>query len=187
MGNTKVVPLHALSYNIIVLLMDPFKYLFEKPAQSRRLASLARVIWYFLCYLEIHERTSHCRSSSRESSWKIPTHDWSIFWRINPEHGVINIHEIGIREIPFPRSARIIQWRLNWDIPTKTMAEYEACIIVFEADLDLNVKDLEVYEDPILIISQSIGELGGGGKISRIIQVQKTPNQDSWCLPLSVL
>lgn len=40
------------------------------------------------------------------------------------------------------------------------MAEYEACIAGLESALNLNVKDLKVYVDPILIISQSTREWG---------------------------
>lgn len=38
------------------------------------------------------------------------------------------------------------------------MVEYETCIAVLEATLDMSVKDLEAYGDLILIISQSTGE-----------------------------
>lgn len=40
------------------------------------------------------------------------------------------------------------------------MAEYETCIASLEAALDMNVKDLEVYDGSILIISQFTGEWG---------------------------
>lgn len=38
------------------------------------------------------------------------------------------------------------------------MADYEACIVGFKAALDINVKDVEVYGNSILIISQFKGE-----------------------------
>lgn len=41
---------------------------------------------------------------------------------------------------------------------TNNMAEYEACISGFEATPHMNIKDLEVYEESILILSQSTGQ-----------------------------
>lgn len=40
------------------------------------------------------------------------------------------------------------------------MVEYEACIAGLEAALEMDVKDLEVYDNSILIISQPTGETG---------------------------
>lgn len=41
---------------------------------------------------------------------------------------------------------------------TNNMAEYEACSIGLQATLDMRIRDVEVYEDSILIISQVTGE-----------------------------
>lgn len=54
------------------------------------------------------------------------------------------------------------------------MTEYKACIVGLEAALDMNIKVLEVYVDPILIISQSTKEWAykaQNGQIQRFIQV----------------
>lgn len=40
------------------------------------------------------------------------------------------------------------------------MANFEACITGLEAALGMRVKDLEVYEDSILIINQFPGKYG---------------------------
>lgn len=41
---------------------------------------------------------------------------------------------------------------------TNNITKYKACIAGLKAALEMKVKDLEAYEDSVLIISQSRGE-----------------------------
>lgn len=76
-------------------------------------------------------------------------------WRIYSD-GAVNIHGIGIGVIliSLVGAHYLVATKLRFSC-TNSTAEYEACIAGLEAALDMNVKDLEVYRNFILIISQS--------------------------------
>lgn len=57
---------------------------------------------------------------------------------------------VSLARVPYPMAIKL-RFPCN-----NNMAEYEACIAGFEAALDMNVTDLEVYGGFILIISQCI-------------------------------
>ena len=71
-------------------------------------------------------------------------------------NGATNQNESGIRVLLIsPKGAHLpFSGKLNFP-STNNATEYEACIISLQATLGLGVKELEVYGDLTLIISQA--------------------------------
>lgn len=81
-------------------------------------------------------------------------------WRMYFDEAV-NIHGNGIEAIPIsPTGAQYAVGIKLRCLYTNNIPKYEGYITGLEATLDMNAKDLEVYGDSILIISQSTKEWG---------------------------
>lgn len=96
--------------------------------------------------------------------------------------GTVNVHGNGIWAILISPAGAHYPVVITLRFPRTNVAVYEACIVSFEAALDMNVKGLEVYGDTILIISQSTI----GSKKPWIGQAQRKFNQNPWGLPFSI-
>lgn len=92
-----------------------------------------------------------------ESILSIDTEEEHTNWRMYFNEAVI-VHRNGIRAILSSPAGVHFPVVVKFRFPcTNNMTEYEACIARLEAVLNMNVKDLEVYGDSILIISQFTG------------------------------
>lgn len=78
-------------------------------------------------------------------------------WRINFD-GVLNIHGNGTVAILISSTCALHPIGINLRFSCIYMTKHEACITSLEVALDMNAKDLVVYGDYILIISQFIRE-----------------------------
>lgn len=68
---------------------------------------------------------------------------------------VVNVHRNGML-FEFPTSAHCpVPTQLRF-LCTNNMSKSEACITGLKTALDMNIKNLEVYKDSILIISQAL-------------------------------
>lgn len=73
--------------------------------------------------------------------------------------GALNLYGNGIGAVLISPEGDFYPVAVHLKFPcTNNMVEYKACIIGLQAALDLKIKNLEVYGDSILIISQVFGE-----------------------------
>ena len=158
-----------LAYKVLLIArMDPLKYLMEKPVQDGKTAKWVLLLSEFdIKYVTqksvkrraIASHLAHCSpKEAKEIQWDFPDEDimeievesWKMYF-----DGAINQNGSGIGVLLIsPKGAHIpFSSRLNFPTTNNT-TEYEACIMGLQAALGLGVKELEVYGDSALIISQ---------------------------------
>lgn len=92
-----------------------------------------------------------------ESIMSVESEEAQPKWRMYLD-GAVNIHGNGIGAVIIcPIAAHSRRKKLKFPC-TNNIAEYKACIIGLKEALDMSIKDLEVFADSILIISQSMEE-----------------------------
>ncbi|XP_030931049.1 uncharacterized protein LOC115956928 [Quercus lobata] len=148
--------------------MNPLKYLVEKPVQDGKTAKWVLLLLEFnIKYVTrksvmgrvIADHLAHCSPKEAEEIQgdfpdediiRIEVESWKMYF-----DGAINQNESGIRVLLIsPKGTHIpFSSRLNFPA-TNNATEYEACIIGLQAALGLGVKELKVYGDSALIISQ---------------------------------
>lgn len=164
---------------LLISKMDPIKYVFEKPALTRRLEH-----WHMLLSeYDIQYVTQKAIKGSILSEYLAhqPIEDYQLIKFDFPDEDVMTIKEAsGPEEGPEPGSRGKLVFggasnalghgfgaiitspddshtpfttRLCFNC-TNNMAEYEACILGLEATIDLRIKILEVYGDSSLVIYQ---------------------------------
>lgn len=73
--------------------------------------------------------------------------------------GAVNIHDNGIVVVFISTVGAHFQVTMQLKFSfTNNIPKQEACITGLKMDLDMSIKDLEVFKDSILIISQPIRE-----------------------------
>ena len=148
--------------------MDPLKYLMEKLVQDGRTAKLVLLLSKFdIKYVTqksvkgraIADHLAHCSPEKAEEIqgdfpdeeiMGIEVESWKMYF-----DGAANQNGSEIRVLLIsPKGTHIpFSGRLNFPT-TNNATEYEACIMGLQVALDLGVRELEVYEDSTLIISQ---------------------------------
>ena len=152
---------------LVVTRMDPLKYLFEKPALTEKLSRWLILLSKFdLTYVAkntIKGRViaEHCASHAvgeDDLDDDFPDEDvlnvegkvtWNMYF-----DGASNQHWYGVGVLLIaPNGVHILQSaKLNF-MPTNNVAKYEACIVVLEALLAIDVKDVEIYGDSALVLA----------------------------------
>ena len=160
---------YMLAYNVLLIArMDPLKYLMEKPVQNGKTAKWVLLLVKFdIKYVTqksmkgraIVDHLAHCSpEEAEEIQGEFPDEDimgievesWKMYFDRETNQ---NRSRIGVLLIS-PKGAHIpFSGRLNFPT-TNNATEYEACIMGLQAALGLGVKELEVYRDSALIISQ---------------------------------
>ena len=148
--------------------MDPLKYLFEKPALSRRLSRWLILLAEFdLKYVARKTITGSFVSDfcaenpiqAEDGKEDFPDEDildveletWKMYFdRAVNQYG----NEIGILLITFEGFHIPLAIKLNFEV-TNNMVEYKACITRMKALQELGVKEAEVFEDLTLVIAQA--------------------------------
>ena len=160
---------NMLAYKVLLIArMDPLKYLMEKPVQDGKSAKWVllllefdikyviqksmkgRVIADHLAYCSLEEAEEIQGDFPDEDIMGIEVESWMMYF-----DGAINQNgsEIGVLLI-FPKGTHIpFSGKLNFPT-TNNATEYETCIIDLQAALGQGVKELEVYGNLALIISQ---------------------------------
>ena len=148
--------------------MDHLKYLMEKLVQDGRTAKLVLLLSKFdIKYVTqksvkgraIADHLAHCSpEKAEEIQGDFPDEDimgievesWKMYF-----DGAANQNGSEIRVLLIsPKGTHIpFSGRLNFPT-TNNATEYETCIMGLQVALDLGVRELEVYEDSTLIISQ---------------------------------
>ena len=148
--------------------MDPLKYLMEKQIQDGKMVKWVLLLLKFdIKYVTqksvkggaIADQLAHCSpKKAKEIQGDFPDEDimgielesWKMYF-----NGVTNQNGSGIGVLLIsPKGIHIpFSGKLNFPA-TNNAIEYEACIMGLRAILGLRVKELEVYGDSVLIISQ---------------------------------
>ncbi|XP_075633385.1 uncharacterized protein LOC142605843 [Castanea sativa] len=148
--------------------MDPLKYLIEKPVQDGKTAKWVLLLSeYDIKYVTqksvkvkaITDHLAHCSLEQAEEIQgdfpdedikRIEVESWKMYFDgvTNQNGSVIGGLLISPKGAHIPFSSRI-----NFPA-TNNVTKYEACIMGLQAALGLGVKELEVYGDSALIISQ---------------------------------
>ncbi|XP_050242247.1 uncharacterized protein LOC126691231 [Quercus robur] len=153
---------------LLIARMDPLKYLMEKPVQDGKIAKWVLLLSEFdIKYVTkkyvkgrvIADRLAHYSLEETEEIqgdfldkdiMGIELESWKMYF-----DGATNQNGSGIGVLLIsPKGTHILfSSRLNF-LATNNATEYEACIKGLQAALGLGVKELEVYSDSSLIISQ---------------------------------
>nr|XP_023895403.1 uncharacterized protein LOC112007301 [Quercus suber] len=160
---------YMLAYKVLLIArMDPLKYLMEKPMQYGKTAKWVLLLLEFdIKYMTqksmkgraIANHLAHCSpKEGEEIQGDFPNEDimgidvesWKLYLDGATNQ---NINGIGVLLISPKRTHIPFFGRLNFP-STNNATEYEACIMGLRAALGLGVKELEVYDDSALIISQ---------------------------------
>ena len=160
---------YMFAYKVLLIaIMDPLKYLIENPMQDGKTAKWVLLLLEFdIKYVTqksmkgraIVDHLVHCspegaeeiqRDFSDEDIIGIKLESWKMYF-----YGATNQNESGIGVLLIsPKGTHIpFSGRLNF-LATNNATEYEVCIMGLRAALGLAVKELEVYGDSALIISQ---------------------------------
>ena len=160
---------YMLTYKVsLIARMDPLKYLMEKLVQDGKTAKWVLLFLEFeIKYVTqksvkgwaITDHLAHCSpEEAKEIQGDFPNEDimgigiesWKMYF-----DGAINQNRRGIGVLLIsPKGTHIPFFgKLNF-LATDNGIEYEACIMGLRAALGLGVKELEVYGDSTLIISQ---------------------------------
>ena len=160
---------YMLTYKVLLIArMDPLKYLMEKPVQDGKTTKWVLLLSEFdIKYVTqksmkgkaIVDHLAHCSLEEAEEIEEdfldediigIEMESWKMYF-----DGATNQNRSGIRALLIsPKGAHIpFSGRLNFPA-TNNATEYEDCIMGLQAALSLGVKELEVYGDSALIISQ---------------------------------
>ena len=128
-----------------VLLLSEFdiKYVTKKSVKGRAIAD-------HLAYCSPEEAEEVQGDFLDEDIMEIEVELWKMYFdgATNQNGSGVGVHLISPKRAHIPFSSR-----LNFPT-TKNGIEYEVCIMGLQAALGLRVKELEVYEDLALIISQ---------------------------------
>ena len=160
---------YMLAYKVqLIARMDPLKYLMEKPVQDGKATKWVLLLSEFdiknvtqksMKGRAIADHLAHCSSKEAEEiQGDFPNEDimgievesWKMYFdRATNQNGSgIGVFLISPKGTHIPFSGR-----LNF-LTTNNATKYEACIMGLQATLGLGVKELEVYGDLTLIISQ---------------------------------
>ncbi|MCH79882.1 protein NYNRIN-like, partial [Trifolium medium] len=136
---------------MLIAKMDPIKYIFEKPALTGRI-----VHWQML--LSEHDIQYVTQKAIKgsvlaEHLAHQPVEDYQPMCFEFPDEDIMALSKkiivlISPRDTYTPFTARLL-----FDC-TNNIAEYEACIMGLQADIELRIKILEVYGDSALVIYQ---------------------------------
>ncbi|XP_050897104.1 uncharacterized protein LOC127103913 [Lathyrus oleraceus] len=170
---------------LLISKMDPVKYIFEKPALTgivarwqmaltvydiqhvTKKAIKGSVLFDYLVQHPLEDYQSMCFEFPYEDIMLIrdcnipspeegpdPGSRWTLVL-----DGASNAHDNGIGAVITSPTGFHLPFtaRLCFEC-TKNMEEYEACIFDIEAVVDLKIKNLEVYGDSALVISQVKGD-----------------------------
>ncbi|XP_075656556.1 uncharacterized protein LOC142626730 [Castanea sativa] len=148
--------------------MDPLKYLMEKLVQDGKTTKWVLLLSKFdIKYVTkksmkgraIADHLAHCSPEeveevqgdfSNEDIMEIEVKSWKMYF-----NRVINQNGSGIGVLLISPKGTHISFSGRLNFPTTNNAtKYEACIMGLQEALGLGVKELEVYEDSALIISQ---------------------------------
>ena len=128
-----------------VLLLSEFniKYVTQKSVKGRVIAD-------HLAHCSLEEAEEIQRDFSDEDIMGIEVESWKMYF-----DGATNQNGSGIGVLLISPKGTHIPFFSRFNFPTTNNAtEYKACIISLRAALGLGVKELEVYGDSALIISQ---------------------------------
>nr|XP_023888583.1 uncharacterized protein LOC112000661 [Quercus suber] len=142
---------YTLTYKVrLIARMDPLKCLMEKPVHDGKTVKWGRAITNHLAHCSPEEAEEIQGDFQNEDIMGIEVESWKMYF-----DGAINQNRSGIEVLLIsPKGTHIpFSGRLNF-LTTNNAIEYEACIMGLQAALDLGVKELEVYDDSLLIISQ---------------------------------
>ncbi|XP_058741390.1 uncharacterized protein LOC131613761 [Vicia villosa] len=166
--------------------MDPIKYIFEKPALTRRIARWQMILTEY----DIQYTTQKAIKSSVIADYLAhqPVDDYQSMHFEFPDENIMCVAETSNSQDQEEGPEPGARWTLVFDgasnalgngigvvltsptgfhIPftaricfdcTNNVAEYEACIYGIEAAIDLRIKNLAVYGDFALVISQINGD-----------------------------
>ncbi|XP_075663089.1 uncharacterized protein LOC142632599 [Castanea sativa] len=152
---TRKLKHYMLAFKVLLIArMDPLKYPMEKPMQDWKITK-----WKSVKGRAIADHLAHCSPEEAEEIqgdfpdediMRIELESWKMYF-----DGAINRNGSGIGVLLiYPKVTHIpFSGRLNFPA-TNNATKYEACIIGLQAALGLGVKELEVYSDSTLIISQ---------------------------------
>jgi hypothetical protein len=151
---------------LVVVKMDPLKYLFEKPSLTGKLSRwLILLVEFDLTYVAkntIKRRliAEHCAGHPVGEDVlddDFPDEDIlnveeRITWKMYFD-GASNQHGYGVGVLLIaPDGVHIpLSAKLNF-VVTNNVAEYEACIVGLEALLAIDVKEVEIYGDSTLVL-----------------------------------
>ena len=158
-----------LAYKVLLIArMDPLKYLMEKPVQDGKTAKWILLLLEFdIKYVTkksvkgkaIVDHLAHCSSEeakeiqedfSNEEIMGIEVESWKMCF-----NRAKNQNRSGIVVLLISPKGTYIPFFGKLNFPaTNNATEYKACIMGLQAALGLGVKELEVYGDSALIISQ---------------------------------
>ncbi|XP_050919817.1 uncharacterized protein LOC127137393 [Lathyrus oleraceus] len=166
---------------LLISKMDQIKYIFEKPALTGRVSHWKMALTQY----DIQHVTQKAIKGSVLSDYLAhqPMEDYQPMKFDFPYEDILFIRECNIPG-PEPGSrwtlaldgasnarghgvGAIITSPTRFHLPftarlcfdcTNNMVEYEACIFGIEAEIDMKIKILEVYEDSDLVISQVLGD-----------------------------
>nr|XP_023890747.1 uncharacterized protein LOC112002833 [Quercus suber]XP_023911334.1 uncharacterized protein LOC112022945 [Quercus suber] len=149
--------------------MDSLKYLMEKPVQDGKTAKWVLLLSKFdiKCVTQksvkgraIVDYLAHCSPEEvkeiqgdflDKDIMEIKVESWKMYF-----DGATNQNGSGIGALLISPKGTHIPFSNKLNLPTINNAtKYEACIMGLEATLGLGVKELEVYRDSALIISQN--------------------------------
>ena len=158
-----------LAYKVLLIArMDPLKYLMEKPVQDGKIAKWVLLLSKFdnkyvtqksVKGRAIADHLAHCSPEEAEEIqgdfldkdiMEVEVESWKMYFdgATNQDGSGIGVLLISPKGTHIPFSSR-----LNFPA-TNNATEYQACIMGLQAALGLGVKELEVYGDSALIISQ---------------------------------
>lgn len=165
---------YMLAFSIkLISRMDPLKYLFEKPALSSRMAKWLLLLTEFeiTCVTQKSVKGRAIADyladgplpDEKEEAAKFP--DESILDISKDGHYKMYFDEaankkgfgIGVLLISLDQAHMPTAIKLSFQY-TNNVTEYEACITGLEIALERGIKELEVYGDSTLIISQILGK-----------------------------
>ncbi|XP_030958866.1 uncharacterized protein LOC115980794 [Quercus lobata] len=164
---TRKLRLYMLVFKVLLIArMDQLKYLMEKPVQDGKIAKwvllllefdIKYVTYKFVKGIAIANHLAHCSpKEAEEIQGDFPDEDIMGIevesWKILIEQLIKMEAALELRISPKGKHIPFFD-RLNFPT-TNNATEYEVCIMGLQAALGLGVKELEVYDDLALIISQ---------------------------------
>nr|XP_023894267.1 uncharacterized protein LOC112006205 [Quercus suber] len=142
---------YMLAFKVLLIArMDPLKYLMENLVQDRKTAKLGRAIANHLAHYSPKETKEIQGDFPDEDIIGTELKTWNMYFdrATNQNGSSIRVLLISPKGTHIPFSGR-----LNFPA-TNNAIEYEACIMGLRATLGLGVRELKVYGDSTLIISQ---------------------------------
>ncbi|XP_075636683.1 uncharacterized protein LOC142608913 [Castanea sativa] len=142
---------YMLAFKVLLIArMDPLKYLMEKPVQDGKTTKWksvkGRAIVDHLAHYSPKEAEEIQGDFPDEDIMGIKLESWKMYF-----DGATNQNGSGIGVLLISPKGTHIPFSSRLNFPA---IEYEGCIMGLQAALGLGVKELEVYGDSALIISQ---------------------------------